>query len=104
VTWRPLPEKPSERDPRLVGESLGRLVGPVTVVFAAWREVAGPGVADHAKPITLRQGSLVVEVGEPIWRTQLTYLQADLVRRFAEVVGPGVVDRIEVRVRPAKDH
>jgi predicted nucleic acid-binding Zn ribbon protein len=85
-----------------VGDSLGRLVGPVAVVFAAWPDVAGAAVADHAEPLTLRAGTLVVEVTEPIWRTQLAYLEAALVRRFAEVVGAGVVTRIEVRVRAAK--
>ena len=45
----------------------------------------------------------MVGVREPIWRTQLTYLEGDLLRRLGEVVGVGIVDRIEVRVRPAKE-
>jgi hypothetical protein len=42
---------------------------------------------------------LVVGVDEPIWHTQLTYLQADLIDRLNSVAGAGAVTRVEVRVR-----
>ena len=42
---------------------------------------------------------LVVSVTEPGWATQLTYLEADLVTRFRDALGDGVVDRVEVRLR-----
>ena len=111
MTWRPLPGGDRERDPRPVGESLDRLTrsfgGPsaqsLSTIFAAWSEVVGPSIAEHARPLSLRGATLVVGVREPIWRTQLTYLEGDLLRRLGEVVGVGVVDRIEVRVRPAKE-
>ena len=111
MTWRPLPGDGRDRDPRPVGESLDRLTrsfgGPsaaaLSVIFAAWADVVGPGIAEHARPLSLRGTTLVVGVADPMWRTQLTYLGADLQRRLAEVVGAGVVERIDVRVRPAKE-
>jgi predicted nucleic acid-binding Zn ribbon protein len=42
---------------------------------------------------------LVVVVDQPGWATQLRFLEADLLRRLAEMVGPGVVETIEVKVR-----
>lgn len=72
-----------------------RVVGGV---FAGWDDAVGPQVAAHARPVRLSEGTLVVEVDEPGWATQLRYLEQDLLRRLAEVGGQGV-ERIEVRVR-----
>jgi hypothetical protein len=41
----------------------------------------------------------VVAVTEPAWATQLTYLEGELLGRFREALGEGVVDRVEVRLR-----
>jgi hypothetical protein len=42
----------------------------------------------------------VVAVDEPAWATQLRWLEADLLARLNDVLGPGQVARIEVRVLP----
>ena len=44
-------------------------------------------------------GVLVVGVTEPGWATQLVYLESELLGRFQEALGEGVVDRVEVRVQ-----
>jgi predicted nucleic acid-binding Zn ribbon protein len=68
-------------------------------VFGQWREVVGDAIADHADPIAIDQGRLVVAVDQPGWATQLRFLEQDLLTRIDERVGPGVVTSIEVRVR-----
>jgi predicted nucleic acid-binding Zn ribbon protein len=68
-------------------------------VFAHWEQVVGPSVAAHSKPVTLRDGVLVVAVDQPAWATQLRYLQADLLRRLGEAAGPGEISEVEVRVQ-----
>ena len=96
-----------------MGASLDRVAASLGVprastlstVFAAWPELVGESVASHARPRSLRDGTLVVAVDEPAWATQLRWLEADLLTRLAEVLGPDQVARIEVRVatpgRPA---
>ena len=105
--WKPLPgEVP---DPRPVGASLDRVAASLGVtrastlsaVFASWPELVGESVAQHARPRSLKGGTLVVAVDEPAWATQLRWLEADLVTRLNEALGAGQVDRIEVRVIPA---
>jgi predicted nucleic acid-binding Zn ribbon protein len=94
-------------DPRPVTESLDRLTrdlgGPdaaaLAALFSNWPDIVGPSVAAHARPLSLRSGTLVIGVDQPAWRTQLTYLQAELLQRIDEVAGPGSVRAIEVRVR-----
>jgi predicted nucleic acid-binding Zn ribbon protein len=94
--------------PRPLGESLDRVAhslgGPgaatLGAVFSRWAEVVGPVVADHSWPVSLARGVLVVGVDEPIWHTQLTYLQADIMERLGSVADATSVTRVEVRVRP----
>ena len=104
--WKPLPgEVP---DPRRVGESLDRvaaslgvpLASTLSTVFASWPEMVGESVAQHSRPRSLRDGVLVVAVDEPAWATQLRWLEADLLTRLREALGPDQVARIEVRVQP----
>ncbi|MHB8671034.1 MAG: DciA family protein [Acidimicrobiales bacterium] len=95
-------------DPRPLRESLDAVTralgGPsastLSALFSRWSELVGEDVAAHARPLSLRDGLLVVGADQSVWRTQLAYLEADLLARIAATVGPGVVSRIEVRVRP----
>ena len=73
--------------------------GSLSGLFGRWADIVGPQLAAHARPLSLSSGVLVVAVTEPGWATQLTYLESELVGRFREALGEGVVDRVEVRLR-----
>ena len=104
---RPLPGEARPDPPRL-GQALGTVVppvggpgaGPLAVVFDGWEEVAGP-LAAHCQPLALAGRTLVVAVDQPGRATEVRYRGADLLRRLAEVAGAGVVERLEVQVRPS---
>jgi len=66
-------------------------------VFGRWETAVGPAVAAHVQPVKLDGTTLVVQVDDPAWATQLRFLEADLRTRLAEVAG-AVVERIDVRV------
>jgi len=80
-----------------------RLGGPdsdaLTGVFARWAELVGDQVAANCRPLSLSRGVLVVAVSDPAWATQLSYLEGDLLARFRDSLGEGVVSRVEVRQR-----
>ncbi|MGH9223357.1 MAG: DciA family protein [Acidimicrobiales bacterium] len=105
MTWRPL-RHPSE--PRKLADSLDRvsssLGGPtasaLATIFDRWPTIVGASIAAHARPLTLRRGTLTIAVDQPGWATQLTYLEADLKRKIDEVAGPDQVAAIKVVVRP----
>jgi predicted nucleic acid-binding Zn ribbon protein len=63
-----------------------------------WREVMGDDVAAHARLVSVRDGTLTVAVDDPIWATQLRYLETVVVTRATALLGPGVVTRMRVRV------
>jgi predicted nucleic acid-binding Zn ribbon protein len=110
MTWKPLPQDEGERDPSRLGPSLDRLakrLGAPTAkalsgLFQRWDEVVGAGIAAHATPVSLRRGVLVVHVDSNAWATQLRYMTSELVAKCCEVLGPGAVKQIEVRVARAR--
>ncbi len=89
-----------------VVRSLGRGVGGgrrgggagTVSVFRSWDEAVGPTVAEHARPIALDDGRLLVEVDQPGWATQLRYLSGTVLERLSDAIGPGIVRSLEVRV------
>jgi len=94
-------------DPRPISDGLDRVIRSLRAttaagqvgVFARWREAVGDVVADHAKPVSLEAGRLLVEADDPGWAHQLRYLESTLLEQLASVLGTGVVTRVNVRVR-----
>ena len=82
-----------------VAASLG---GPgatqTAAVVSGWQEVVGERIASHARPVSLRDGTLLVEVDEPAWATELRYLRTELVSRLQASLGTTAVTRIELRI------
>ena len=104
--WRPLKPDRSEAEPTRLGDSLDRVAKrlgapnsrSLGAVFGHWDDIVGPVVAAHARPVSLRDGVLRVEVDEPGWATQLRYLAPDILRRCGEVAGADVVTSVDVKV------
>ena len=96
---------PDERDPQALAGSVRRLVDDrgwdqdlrVHGVFGRWREVVGPGIADHCTPESFAQGRLVVRTDSTAWATQLRLLAGDVVRRLNEELGDGTVTFVDVQ-------
>jgi predicted nucleic acid-binding Zn ribbon protein len=95
----------SDRDPIPLSNSLDGVVrslrGPsraaVGGLFGRWEEAVGGQVAQHVSPRKLDQGTLVVEVDDPAWATQVKFLTPMITERLVAVAGVHI-DRIEVRV------
>ena len=107
MPWAPLPDADSWV-PRRVGDDLDELLrraggagGAASVaVWSGWAEAVGPAVAAHARPAALKGSTLVVAVDSPAYATQLRLLGHQLLNRLGQIAGCGVIDAIEVVVRP----
>lgn len=105
--WHPVAE-PGGRPPQRLSVSLdavtrdlGGTGGPALVaLLPRWSALVGEQIAAHCRPIALRHGALTIGVEDPTWGAQLRWLEADVLNRLSEALGPGVVTRITVRVRP----
>ena len=92
-------------DPELLGETLSRLLidrgwdvpAAVAGVTERWAEIAGADLAEHCRPEKFDSGVLELVAESTAWATQVRLLVPQLHSRVDEVVGRGVVTRIEVR-------
>lgn len=92
-------------DPIPISSSLDGVVrslrGPsraaVGGVFGRWVDAVGDQVAEHVKPVKLDGTTLVVEVDDPAWATQVKFLTPMITERLADVAGI-TVERVDVRV------
>ncbi|WP_317492567.1 DciA family protein [Haloechinothrix sp. LS1_15] len=66
-------------------------------VFGQWESLVGAEVAEHAKPVALKDGELTVQAGSTAWATQLRLLQKQLLAKIAAGVGDGVVKRMRIQ-------
>jgi len=91
-------------DPEPLGDTLHRLMvergwdAPAAVagVTQRWAEIAGPDLAAHCRPEKFDSGILMLVAESTAWATQIRLLVPQLHRRLDEVVGRGVVTRVEV--------
>ena len=65
-------------------------------VFGQWPTVVGSHIADHATPITLRDGVLTVAAESTAWATQLRIIQNQVLAKIAAEVGDGVVNSLRI--------
>ena len=68
------------------------------VVHERWSEVIGPEVAEHARPLAIESGRLKIGVDSPGWASHLRWSEGEIVARIAQLVGPGQVTSVHVRV------
>jgi predicted nucleic acid-binding Zn ribbon protein len=69
----------------------------VAGVTERWAEVAGPEIAEHCRPDSFTDGVLALVAESTAWATQIRLLRPMLQQRLDEVVGRGMVTKIEVR-------
>lgn len=106
MTWKPLPEEEGFRDPERIGSAVDRVarrLGAPTAhalsgLFNRWDELVGVSIAAHARPVSLKNGRLRVEVDSSAWATELKYMTAELVARCCAELGDGAVKQIDVSV------
>jgi len=74
----------------------------VHLVFDRWAEVVGDGLAARTRPLKIEGSRLVLAVDEPAIATHVRFLQAELLARLEQLLGPGRVTALDLRVGPKK--
>lgn len=95
---------PDSRDPQTLGAATNELSKSrgwtprvaEGAVFAQWAAVVGEQIAEHAEPMTLRDGVLSISAESTAWATQLRTVQAQLLAKIAAAVGDGVVTSVKI--------
>jgi predicted nucleic acid-binding Zn ribbon protein len=70
----------------------------VSGVFGAWRDLVGQSVAEHVRPVKLDRATLIVEVDDPHWATEMRFLETSLCTKISQITTTPVTS-LEVRVK-----
>lgn len=68
----------------------------VAAVLSRWPEIAGPEIADHCVPTSLRDGDLVLTAESTAWATQLRLMARQIAERVNADLGALVVKNVKV--------
>jgi hypothetical protein len=68
--------------------------------LAAWKQVVGEGLVNHAVAVEVHHKKLVVVVEDRMWQRQLEQMRAQLLFRLNSLLGQPLVKAIELRVDP----
>jgi predicted nucleic acid-binding Zn ribbon protein len=106
MPWRPLPD-PDGEPPAPIAAPLDRVLralgsppaATLDDLFSSWSEVVGSAIGGVTTPLALDDGVLAVAVPDGGWASQIRWMERDLLVKFEDRFGPGVVTRIEARVR-----
>lgn len=106
-TKRPRPGSPLTPVEEVLGSVMRELQMPGDIqdkgkVFELWDRVAGEAAA-WARPFRFRGSTLLVEVSEPAWLTELSMRRTDLVKRLEREVGEGVVREIRFEMKKKRE-
>ena len=92
------------RDPLSMTDALKELTGNLgwdqslaeAKLFVEWPMLVGEGVADHAQPVGVDNGKLVIQASSSAWATQLRLMRHELIVVLAEKLPEVPIDSITV--------
>lgn len=65
-------------------------------LFVEWGALVGEGIADHAKPLGVVDGTLTIQALSSAWATQLRLMRHELIVVLAEKLPEVPIDNIRV--------
>lgn len=98
------PKYSDGRDPQEIGNLFGKIVrdrgwsAPVAVgsVLSRWNDLVGPQIAEHCRPESFEDSTVIVRCDSTTWATQIRLLSHELLKHFDRELGPGVITVIRV--------
>ena len=60
---------------------------PLAALQGAWMEAVGERVAAAARPVSEREGTVVVECDDPVWAEELELMQSQLLEQLEARLG-----------------
>lgn len=66
--------------------------------IAAWKRAEGDGLRQHAVPIALKEGVLVVAVADAVWQKQMRPMLKELIYKTNTILGQSLVKQVDLIV------
>jgi predicted nucleic acid-binding Zn ribbon protein len=76
------------------------LAPPTTLarVQGVWTDVVGEALAEECRPVSERDGAIVVACRSSVWAQELAMMESDLVERLNGALGGAAVAELRFRV------
>ena len=89
-----------ERAGRLIGKLKlsSKVVTPEEMARAAWPVAVGKRLANRTGRVSLYGTTMVVEVEDAVWQSQLTTLSGQILNKIEKLLGPSAVVKLEFRI------
>ncbi len=71
--------------------------------FSWWSRSVPPRILEHARPVRLSRGVLIVHVSSSVWANELHYLSEDLLTRLRKAAPTSGIEKIRFQVGPLPD-
>lgn len=75
----------------------------LAAVQAVWAEAAGERVAAVARPVSERDGAVVVDCSDPVWAEELDLMQEQLLAGLRERLGERAPQTLRFRAEDWRD-
>ena len=66
--------------------------------MTAWKRAAGDGLRQHAVPVALNDGVLVVAVADAVWQKQMRPMLKELIYKTNTILGQSLVKQVDLIV------
>ncbi len=106
MPWEPLPD--ANKEPTRVHEPLSKLMDrlagasltTIEVVMDSWADIVGDAAAAATTPAKIANGVLTVRTSDPIWTTEMRWLEPAIIERVAALSGGTKLRSVKVAVAP----
>ncbi|MFA6239799.1 MAG: DUF721 domain-containing protein [Candidatus Hydrogenedentales bacterium] len=68
-------------------------------IWARWPELAGPQLAAHGFPKTIRDNMLYIEADSPVWMNRFAYEKWGLIKRINRLAGRELVSDVFISLK-----
>ena len=71
----------------------------VTSVVDQWEEIVGPDLAKKVSAVAVSGSELIVRVEDPVWGSQISWLENQLLNKIESLIGAEKITSIRVRTK-----
>ena len=69
----------------------------VTSIIDQWEEIVGSDLASKISAVAISGSELIVRVDDPVWASQISWLESQLLDKITRLIGEEKITSIRVR-------
>ena len=70
-----------------------------SLLVPLWTKIVGPTISAHSKPISYKNGRLLIVCESQIWCQELSTQKSLILEKAAQAIGKGIISNVEIIVK-----